>query len=176
MRYPEVRFRTNWVLKYSIVLAPSSKSEQPIHPTSRPDPAGINTWRHGHGVGYHGARPCPRCPPLIRVHIHSDVVKGPCFIQYRLSTCPTNTQYLYNICTKLSQRLWRWSNIVQMLYKYCVFDGWVKDTIKTLQYYWTPECCSPLIVIAGIYVKRLMLWYYPLCLLTCLQIRCVPIL
>ena len=36
---------------------------------------------------------------------------------------PVNTKYLYNICTILDQRLRRWSNIVQMLYKYFVFTG-----------------------------------------------------
>ena len=30
---------------------------------------------------------------------------------------PVNTKHLYNICTTAAQRLRRWSNIVQMLYK-----------------------------------------------------------
>ena len=36
---------------------------------------------------------------------------------------PVNTKHLYNICTTLAQRLRRWTNIVQMLYKYFVFPG-----------------------------------------------------
>ena len=34
-----------------------------------------------------------------------------------------STKHLYNICTTSAQRLWRWSNIVQMLYKCFVFAG-----------------------------------------------------
>ena len=30
---------------------------------------------------------------------------------------PANTKHVYNICTTLAQRLRRWSNIVQLLYK-----------------------------------------------------------
>ena len=36
------------------------------------------------------------------------------------------TKHLYNMCTKLAQRLRRWPNIVQMLYKYFVFTGWLQ--------------------------------------------------
>ena len=36
---------------------------------------------------------------------------------------PANTKYLYNICKTSAQRLRRWSNIVQMLYKCCVYRG-----------------------------------------------------
>ena len=36
---------------------------------------------------------------------------------------PANTKYLYDICTTPAQRLRRWSNIVQMLYKCFVFAG-----------------------------------------------------
>ena len=36
---------------------------------------------------------------------------------------PANTKHLYNICTTSAQRLRRWSNIVQMLYKCFVFTG-----------------------------------------------------
>ena len=36
---------------------------------------------------------------------------------------PANTKHLYNICTTSAQRLRRWSNIVQMLYKCFVFAG-----------------------------------------------------
>ena len=36
---------------------------------------------------------------------------------------PVNTKHLYNICTASAQRLRRWSNIVQMLYKCFVFTG-----------------------------------------------------
>ena len=32
-------------------------------------------------------------------------------------TIPANTKHLYSICTPSAQRLQRWSNIVQMLYK-----------------------------------------------------------
>ena len=34
---------------------------------------------------------------------------------------PVNTKYLYNISTTSTQRLRRWSNIVEMLYKCFVF-------------------------------------------------------
>ena len=43
---------------------------------------------------------------LIRLHIH-----------------PADATYLYNICATSAQRLRRWSNIVQMLYKCFVFAG-----------------------------------------------------
>ena len=34
---------------------------------------------------------------------------------------PANTKHLYIICTTTAQRLWRWSNILQMLYQmFCV--------------------------------------------------------
>ena len=36
---------------------------------------------------------------------------------------PANTKHYYNICTTSAQRLRRWSNIVQMLYKYFLFTG-----------------------------------------------------
>ena len=36
---------------------------------------------------------------------------------------PGNTKHLYNICTTSAQRLPRWSDIVQMLYKYFMFAG-----------------------------------------------------
>ena len=36
---------------------------------------------------------------------------------------PANTKHLHNICTTSAQRLRRWSNIVQMLYKCFVFAG-----------------------------------------------------
>ena len=36
---------------------------------------------------------------------------------------PANTKHLYNICTTSAQRLHRWSNIVQMLFKYFVSTG-----------------------------------------------------
>ena len=38
-------------------------------------------------------------------------------------TYPANTKHLYNICTTSAQRLRRWPNIVQMLYKCFVFAG-----------------------------------------------------
>ena len=44
-----------------------------------------------------------------------------CFIQ--LMFFPVNTKKLYNICTMLDQRLRRWANVVQMLYKCFVFTG-----------------------------------------------------
>ena len=34
-----------------------------------------------------------------------------------------NTNKLYNIYTTSAQRLWRWPNIVEMLYKCFVFAG-----------------------------------------------------
>ena len=40
-----------------------------------------------------------------------------------ISADPANTKHLYNICTTSAQRLRRWSNIVQMLYKCFVFSG-----------------------------------------------------
>ena len=36
---------------------------------------------------------------------------------------PANTKHLYSICTTSAQRLRRWTNIVQMLYKCFVFAG-----------------------------------------------------
>ena len=38
---------------------------------------------------------------------------------------PANTKHLYNICTTSAQRLRRWSNIVQMVYKCFVFAGFI---------------------------------------------------
>ena len=34
-----------------------------------------------------------------------------------------NTKHLYNICITSARRLWRWSNIVQVLYKCFAFTG-----------------------------------------------------
>ena len=50
---------------------------------------------------------------------------------------PANTKHLYTICTTSAQRLRRWSNIVQMLYKCFVFAGkmiymWVSDVTCTI--------------------------------------------
>ena len=42
---------------------------------------------------------------------------------YRISITPANTKHLYSICTTSAQRLRRWANIVQMLYKCFVFAG-----------------------------------------------------
>ena len=39
-----------------------------------------------------------------------------------------NTKHLYTICTTSAQRPRLWSNIVQMLYKCFVFDGYVSKT------------------------------------------------
>ena len=39
-----------------------------------------------------------------------------------------NTKHLYNICTTSAQRLRRWSNIVQMLYKCLWLMGWWRRT------------------------------------------------
>ena len=42
---------------------------------------------------------------------------------------PLNTTHLHNICTMLVQRRRRWADVVQMLYKCCVFAGplqWLK--------------------------------------------------
>ena len=39
------------------------------------------------------------------------------------SSNPANTKHLYNISTTTAQRLRRWSNIGQMLYKCLVFTG-----------------------------------------------------
>ena len=36
---------------------------------------------------------------------------------------PANTRHLYNICATSAQRLWRWSNTVQISYKKIVFTG-----------------------------------------------------
>ena len=36
---------------------------------------------------------------------------------------PVNTKHLYNICTIVDQRRRCWADVVQMLYKYCVFAG-----------------------------------------------------
>ena len=40
-----------------------------------------------------------------------------------ISTNPAKTTHLYNIFTTSAQRLRRWSNIVQMLYKCFVLTG-----------------------------------------------------
>ena len=39
--------------------------------------------------------------------------------------CPANTKHLYNIYTTSAQRLRRWSNILQMIYKCFMFTAWV---------------------------------------------------
>ena len=40
-----------------------------------------------------------------------------------LFTVPADTKHLYNICTTSAQRLRRWPNVVQMLYKCFAFAG-----------------------------------------------------
>ena len=47
---------------------------------------------------------------------------------------PGNTKHLSNICTMYAQRLRRWSNIVQMLYKCFVFTGLAADIACILPY------------------------------------------
>ena len=48
----------------------------------------------------------------------------------RVEHFQANTKHLYNICTTPAQRLRRWSNVVQMLYKWlCLLGYW-----GTLQY------------------------------------------
>ena len=49
---------------------------------------------------------------------------APC-VRRVVSATPANKKHLYNIniCTISAQRLRRWSNIVQMLYKCFVFAG-----------------------------------------------------
>ena len=57
---------------------------------------------------------------------------------------PANTKHLYNICTTSVQRLRRWSDIVNMLYKCFVFAGmtyiWVSRNPATSSE--TRFCCS----------------------------------
>ena len=50
---------------------------------------------------------------------------------------PVNTKHLYNICTMLDQRRRRWSNVVQMLYKFCCV-WWEKVFTKWMQKYINP--------------------------------------
>ena len=38
--------------------------------------------------------------------------------------CPANTKHLNNICTTSAQRLRRWANIVQLVYKCFALTGW----------------------------------------------------
>ena len=45
-------------------------------------------------------------------------------ISVLITSSPANTKNLYNICTTSTQRLRRWFNIVQMLYKRFVFAGY----------------------------------------------------
>ena len=40
------------------------------------------------------------------------------------------TSHFYNICTTSAQRLRRWSNIVQMLYKWFVFTGVTSHNVE----------------------------------------------
>ena len=62
------------------------------------------------------------------VHTNLDVVV---FCQ-RHSHYPANTKHLYIICTKSVQRLRRWSNIVQMLYKCLLFTGYDIQVIQVI--------------------------------------------
>ena len=51
-----------------------------------------------------------------------------------VASYPASKKHLYNICTTLAQRLRRWSNIVQMLYKCFVFAGiWLYSTAPNKQ-------------------------------------------
>ena len=45
--------------------------------------------------------------------------------KWHILVFPANTNHLYSICTTSAQRLRRWSNIVQLLYKCFVFPGLV---------------------------------------------------
>ena len=42
---------------------------------------------------------------------------------------PANSKHVYNIYTMLVQRLWRWSNIVQILYTCFEFAGWSLESV-----------------------------------------------
>ena len=52
---------------------------------------------------------------------------------FECNVIPANTKHLYNICTTPAQRLRRWTNVVQMLYKCFVFAGintvWIKHIL-----------------------------------------------
>ena len=56
---------------------------------------------------------------MIISHLTHDTVQTLC--QWRTDTTPVNTKHLYSICTTAAQRLRRWSDIVQMLYKCFVY-------------------------------------------------------
>ena len=52
-------------------------------------------------------------------------VTGLCFGTVRyIEHYPANAKHLYNICATSAQRLRRWSNVVQMLYKCVVLTGY----------------------------------------------------
>ena len=69
---------------------------------------------------------------------------------FRLTAFPKNTKHLHNIYTMLDQRLRRWADVVQMLYKYFVCAG--------LKHYTLHQCwfdvghCLQIIIISNIFV------------------------
>ena len=57
-------------------------------------------------------------------------------IWYLAARYPANTKHLHSICKTSAQRLRRWSNIVQMLYKYFVFTGQMHKVTWLFEILW----------------------------------------
>ena len=61
--------------------------------------------------------------PTFQAGSFNHCTRGPLLVNHQ-TILPVNTKHLHNICTTSAQRLRRWSNIVQMLYKCFVFTGY----------------------------------------------------
>ena len=75
---------------------------------------------------------------------------------------PANTKYLHNICTTSAQRLRRWANIVQMLYKCFVFTYChaCKDDDPLLSMVFTYKVSQPIYIATTIVVLYLFLFIF----------------
>ena len=87
----------------------------------------IPALHHVHTVLFQCWASVVDCGPISTlVLLHPDIRLR----DFKPNNIPANTKHFYNICTASSQRLRRWSDIVQMLYKYFVFAGmslkWIK--------------------------------------------------
>ena len=61
--------------------------------------------------------PCGKCDVTVCPECMRDYSTIEISEYVNVETNPVNTKHLYNICTTSAQRLRRWSNVVQMLYK-----------------------------------------------------------
>ena len=87
----------------------------------------LQVWSVYHHLGYERVYLWQIHPFISKVTIYSAGNRCTIFTtsghgRWCCRSIPANTKHLYNICSTSAQRLCRWSNIVQMLYKCVCWD------------------------------------------------------